>query len=391
VGILDGEQAFVGPRLVQLDVTNNCNNDCIACWCNSPLLGDERMSPDLKRQTIPLAKVIELVDELHGLGTREIYMAGGGEPFMHPQIEEILAAIKRRGLCLYVNTNFTLVDERRAELLCDLGVDHLTVSTWAGTPAAYARTHPNKTGETFEQLRRVLRHLAERKGGRGKRPFVKLYQVLSRLNFEDLEAMADFALEVQAESMELTLVDTRPGRTDSLLLDEGQRRELHRRCRALAERLARQKAPLELFRFDQFLRRLSSRAAADGNYDEGIINSLPCTVGWTFARILPDGNVNPCLKSHRYPIGNIYEASFREVWSSPRQIEFRRHTNQLVKRGELFRLIGNDPEAEVGCFRGCDDLGRNQFTWGRLRKLSLLQRAALGASARYLRQRGRYL
>jgi len=391
VGVIDGEHSFVGPRLVQLDVTNNCNNDCIACWCNSPLLAQERMAAEVKRQTLPLDRVLSLLDELYSLGTREIYMAGGGEPFMHPQIDEIIRAIKHREMCLFVNTNFTLVDEERADLLVQLPVDHMTVSTWAGSPSVYARTHPNKTEETFEQMRQILKRVAKGKGGVGHPPFIKLYNVISHLNYNDVDAMIDFATEVHADSVEFTVVDTKPGYTDCLLLNEEQRQELYRRCQAIGERVRRDKLPLDLFRWDQFMRRISTTDSNEGNYDKNIIDALPCTVGWTFARVLPDGNVNPCLKAHRYPIGNIYDTTFREIWSSPRQYEFRRQANQLRKQGPIFRLIGNDPSAEVGCYRGCDDLGRNEFTHGRLKELSNAEHTALKAAATYLRERGRYL
>jgi glycosyltransferase involved in cell wall biosynthesis/MoaA/NifB/PqqE/SkfB family radical SAM enzyme len=391
VGVLDGEHSFVGPRLVQLDVTNNCNNDCVACWCNSPLLAEERMPPEVKRQTLSFEKIEELLAELYSLGTREIYMAGGGEPTMHPRIDDIWRLIKKFEMCLYVNTNFTLIDEKRADLLVELPVDHMTVSTWAGTPHVYSRTHPNKTEETFETIRAMLKRIAKGKGGIGHPPFIKLYNVISHLNYNDCEAMIDFALEVEADSVEFTVVDTKPGKTDYLLLNEEQRRDLFHRCEKIGERIRREKLSLDLFRWDQFMRRISTADTTTGNYDKNIIDSLPCTVGWTFARILPDGNVNPCLKGHRYPIGNVYEQSFREIWSSPLQYEFRRQANQLKKVGPIFKLIGNDPSAEVGCYRGCDDLGRNEFTFGRLEALTPTERTALSAAAKVLRERGRYL
>ena len=391
VGIMDGEHSFVGPRLVQLDVTNNCNNDCIACWCNSPMLAEERMDADTKRQTLAFDKVESLLDEIHAMGTREIYMAGGGEPFMHPRINDIIRAIKERDMCLFINTNFTLVDEERVALLTELPVDHMTISTWAGTPHVYARTHPNKTEESFEQMRAMLKLISQKKGGRGHAPFIKLYNVISHLNYDDVDAMIDFATDVQAESVEFTVVDTKPGYTDYLLLNEEQRVELYRRCRKIAERVERDQIPLDLFRWDQFMRRISTADSNVGDYDKNIIDSLPCTVGWTFARVLPDGNVNPCLKGHRYPLGNLYEQSFREIWGSPLQYEFRRQANQFKKVGPVFKLMGNDPEAEVGCYRGCDDLGRNEFTWGRMQELSAAEKAALGAAAKYLRERGKYL
>ena len=391
VGILDGEHSFVGPRLVQLDVTNNCNNDCIACWCNSPLLAEERMTPDVKRQLLPYEKVEALLDELYSMGTREIYMAGGGEPFMHPRINDIIRAIKERDMCLFVNTNFTLVDEERVELLASLPVDHMTVSMWAGTPHVYSRTHPNKTEEDFERMRGMLKLLDKKKGGRGHAPFIKLYEVISHLNYSDVNAMIDHALDVRADSIEFTVVDTKPGYTDYLMLSREQRLELYNACAEIGERVEREKLPLDLFRFDQFMRRISTTDSDDGDYDKNIIDALPCTVGWTFARVLPDGNVNPCLKGHRYPIGNIYDNTFREIWGSPLQYEFRRQANQFKKVGPIFALMGNDPDAEVGCYRGCDDLGRNEFTYGRIKELSAAERAALKAAASYLRERGRYL
>ncbi|MCZ7586958.1 MAG: hypothetical protein M5R36_28430 [Deltaproteobacteria bacterium] len=38
-GVLDGERAFVGPEHVVIDPTNRCDNNCLACWTYSPLLG----------------------------------------------------------------------------------------------------------------------------------------------------------------------------------------------------------------------------------------------------------------------------------------------------------------------------------------------------------------
>ncbi|MBU1912676.1 MAG: radical SAM protein, partial [Candidatus Omnitrophica bacterium] len=157
MGVLNGLYAYKGPSFAQIDLTNNCNNDCIGCWCNSPLLEEKKINPELKKQTLPYKRVIRLIDEFYKMGVSHIYYAGGGEPFMHPQIMDILRYTKKRGFTCYVNTNFTLVDKKVAKELADLKIDHLTVSVWAGTPQVYSATHPNKSEEAFYRIKEMLR------------------------------------------------------------------------------------------------------------------------------------------------------------------------------------------------------------------------------------------
>ncbi len=73
-GILDGSDAFTGPLSVQIDLTNKCNNNCIGCWCNSPLLGNKAMDPETKRKKLPFELVKKLIDELDKMCVREIFI-----------------------------------------------------------------------------------------------------------------------------------------------------------------------------------------------------------------------------------------------------------------------------------------------------------------------------
>jgi hypothetical protein len=104
---------------------------------------------------------------------------------------------------------------------------------------------------------------------------------------------------------------------------------------------------------------------------------MPCYVGWFFARILPDGNVNSCLKSHRIPVGNIYKHSFRDIWLSDKQAEFRKKTMVYIKDDPYFSLIGNDPSAKVGCYKSCDNLGHNQHIHDRFASLNFSKKILL--------------
>lgn len=387
LGIYNGEYAFCGPTHVQIDLTNNCNNDCIGCWCNSPLLEEKALDPVAKRQTLPLGLVKEFLDELSGMGTKEIYFSGGGEPFVHPKIMEILEYAKRKNFTCYVNTNFTLLDKERIKRLVDLGVDHLTVSTWASCAKTYAATHPNKSEETF---RRIIENLKFLNCTKRKTPYIKLYNVIFNLNYHELKDMVRLAKETGSESLEFTLIDTMPGKTDKLLLNARQIEELQRDAREI-EKTADEAGYWDgvlLFRFDAFLRRISSeRDLSKATYDRNIIDKIPCYIGWCFTRIMPNGDVNACLKAHRIPTGNIYEERFSRIWNGSRQREFRRKTLVYKKEDPFFRLIGNDPGVEeAGCYKSCDDIGRNTYIHNRIMSLTFPERQALKLAAKIIRK-----
>jgi MoaA/NifB/PqqE/SkfB family radical SAM enzyme len=384
LGVFDGLYAYKSPNFAQIDLTNNCNNNCIGCWCNSPLLEEKAINPEVKKQAIPFKKAVRLLDELYKMGTEYIYYAGGGEPFMHPQIMEILRYTKKKGFTCYVNTNFTFVDEKIVKELVDLRLDYLTVSVWAGSPSVYAKTHPNKNEETFLKMKEMLKFLNNRKS---KYPIIKLYNVIFNMNYYDIEAMIEFALETNSEALEFTVIDTIPGKTDKLLLNDKETYSLLEKCKKIKEKYSTQevKNKIQLLGFEQFMRRISNIDAKSAEYDSDIIGKIPCYAGWAFVRILADGNVNSCLKSHRLPVGNVLDKDFKKVWNSSLQRHFREKTMLFDKNDPFFSLIGNDPASKMGCFKSCDNIGHNMDMHGKISSLNQLERKFLKGIANIIK------
>ncbi|MDP2924042.1 MAG: radical SAM protein [Candidatus Omnitrophota bacterium] len=352
-GIRSRDYAYRGPEWVQIDLTNNCNNNCIGCWCNSPLLREKKMNPQTKSKSLPYELVKEFIDEIYQLRTRKIIFSGGGEPFMHHQIMDILRYAKTKRIVCQVHTNFTLIDERLIKELIEIKLDYLTVSLWAATAKTYKLIHSNKDEDTFYRIKDMLTLLSSFKK-RKNIPFVRLHNVITNLNYQELPQMVSFAREVKADYVSFAPVDAISDYTDSLLLSDEQRNELLN----LADSLKNNDGFL-LFDFDEFIRKISSESASRGDYDKDIIDAIPCYAGWLFARLNADGSINSCLKSHRIPVGNIYEQRFSQIWNSEKQREFRRKTRKFKKDDPYFSLIGNEPSASVGCWRGCDDFGMN--------------------------------
>ncbi len=337
----------------------------------------EANSPPLAE--LPYTLVDKLLRELAALGTRQVFFSGGGEPTIHPRWMEAVTLAKQLGMRVILNTHFNLLEEPHLDQLAHCKIDQLIASVWAASGEVYARTHPNKPAESFDALTRNLRYFCQIKAPETR---VRAYNVISPANVHELEAMVSYAAAVGADEVEFAPTDTIPGKTDTLLLNPGQIAAALAACERLrgVDHHNSRGNRLTLYELDWFVGRLSATEASRGIYDQATINPRGCYVGWTFARIHADGKVAPCLKCHRYPLGNIRDESFHEIWTGQRQQNFRSVAREFQTHDPFFQLVGNDPEEPVGCYKSCDDRGRNWDAQSRLDFLSGPKRLLLRMS-----------
>lgn len=373
-GILDGVRAFVGPEIVQFDVTNRCNNTCLCCWNRSPL--KKTLQSKLLDEELPGDLAIKTIKDLAKLGTKTLFFAGGGEPFKHPEFMRILATAKSCGMKTIINTNFSLIDEDMIEKIVELKVDFIHASLLAGNPDVYGAMHPGKPAEEFNRIKKMLIHLADVKEAHAawSSPHVNIYYVICNRNFHQIGPMVDAALEVRATSLEFVPVDVLPGETDELLLTEAQRDETVAAVRREMERLKelqRQfKTPITFIEQGElFIKRMSAQGAVSGVYEADAIPGRACYVGWAFSRIAADGSVYPCLKADRYPVGNIHQDSFGTIWNGQKQRFFRMKTLEFNTSDPFFQTIGNNRKTGMcGCLASCDNIQINRELGQRLER-----------------------
>jgi molybdenum cofactor biosynthesis enzyme MoaA len=130
-----------------------CNLSCTHCFIScSP--GNH--SHDL----MPLSQVLPYLDEAEALGVKEYYFTGG-EPFINPAMEAILAEALRRGPCT-VLTNGLLIGARRAaalKALSDASAYSLDIRiSLDGVDAA--ANDPIRGKGTFDRILEATGHLA---------------------------------------------------------------------------------------------------------------------------------------------------------------------------------------------------------------------------------------
>ena len=350
--------ASLGPKYVVIDITNKCNLNCIACWTYSPMLNKKKPEEEWFRQQLPFETIKRLVEDLKELKTEEIRLTGGCEPFIHPQIMEIVKLIKSRGIRLDITTNFSLMNKKKLDTLVEYGVDNLTVSLWAATPKTYAKTHPNQTEEAFSRIKGNLMYFSTI----NRKTKVVIANVISNLNYKEIEKMIELAREVKASEVYLTMVDPIDGETDSLLLNKKQQEELKKSFARIYEKYHKgHYGDLKIDNPDNFLRRISNSTVTTGRYDSNIIYKVPCTVGWTFSRIMANGDVAPCCRGVMVATGNINRQRFRDIWNGQKQKMFRQIGVNLKEHPGFVE--------KVGCLKTCDNLMENKENYELVKNL----------------------
>src|SRR5690348_7841080 len=104
------------PILVHIIPNRRCNLACT--YCNE---FDDFSKP------VPLAEMKNRLDILAGMGTSVITISGG-EPLMHPEIDQVIRHIRHHGMIAGMITNGFLLDRKTIEKLNEAGLEHLQIS-----------------------------------------------------------------------------------------------------------------------------------------------------------------------------------------------------------------------------------------------------------------------
>ena len=102
--------------MAQIVPMRRCNLAC--AYCNEY---DDHSKP------VPLDEMLRRIDHLARLGT-SIITISGGEPLLHPDLDAIIARIRRHGRMAGMITNGYLLMPERIERLNRAGLDHLQIS-----------------------------------------------------------------------------------------------------------------------------------------------------------------------------------------------------------------------------------------------------------------------
>ncbi|MCM1182624.1 MAG: radical SAM protein [Roseburia sp.] len=287
-GIKKMDEQF--PISVELHLTDNCNLNCE--WCTDKELRQNKAVLDA--QTVK-----RLFREFwqHGTG---VTLEGGGEPTLHPEFREIVAAGKASNIDMGLISNGTTDISDSVDKL-----KWVRVSLDSGTGEEYKR---EKGVDCFERVLENLEKMSEARNP--EETFIGVGYVLTTRNQGSLTELVKKLDRMGIDYIYLRPVEEAGDITPSLeaLLD-------------LRKKMAELTADTRI----KYMLAISDRIVEKNA-------GLPCIAHSLTSVIHANGEVALCEKRREDGIilGNVYENSFEDIWVSP----YREQISQRLLNAE---------------------------------------------------------
>jgi len=169
-------------RKALIQVTERCNLHCAHCFVSSGEWGEH----------LPLAAIVDVVLPRLLRARVERVTLTGGEPFVHPQIMAICAAVTQAGLPVGICTNATQTSDAQIAELAGLGNVHVNVSFDGFRPGSHGKFR-GSTGSFA-----VTKETTEKFAAAGLlQGLLSTPNVLTEV--EEFAALCEFAVQVGAQ------------------------------------------------------------------------------------------------------------------------------------------------------------------------------------------------
>jgi MoaA/NifB/PqqE/SkfB family radical SAM enzyme len=310
---------------IQWHLTERCNLACSHCY-QSGHGTDELSLGEIKKVTAEVSQMLSAWSEIYGIAFSPSFNITGGEPFLRTDLFDILDHLGGLGFDLYLLTNGTLIDRKKATELAMTFVRGVQVSI-----EGPEKIHDAIRGKgSFAASLRGISFLLD------AGITVTLNATLSELNAGHFPEMVSLAASVGAQRLGFSRLV--PSGRGAGLIDRMIERE---RVGDIYEKIFSMKPEhLEIVTGDPVAAQMTAGAVGD----QGMVPTGGCAAGLSGLTFLPDGTITPCRRLF-IPVGNVRRDSIREVWATSDVL------NALRDRGRYRGRCGRCGRW-AGC-RGC--------------------------------------
>ncbi len=297
------------PTILQVEPTNRCNLRCSLCPVAEGLT---RESGFMKKELFQ--RIIDEAEDSVFL----ILLWEWGEPFIHPDIYEMIACARSKGIQLVSSSNGHIFARgNHAENVVRSGLDSLIIAMDGISQDTYTRYRRDGNIETV--LTGIRSVVAKKRELNSPRPFINLRFIVMKHNEHEIPKLRELATSLGVNA--LTLKTLYPGHDVDPASDKDNE-------------FIPENPDYRRFQYtDDF-----ERIRQDRN---------PCTHLWRSPAIHWNGVVCPCsfdVEEH-YPFGDLTKASLRDVWYGDAYAEMRR---RLRDDWEAIHACGNCSYAYKG-------------------------------------------
>lgn len=313
------------PTILQMEPTSHCNLRCRVCPVTT---GMDRPSGDMDEGLFKKT-VDELVDYL-----LLILFWDWGEPFLNPNVYEMIRYARSRGIKVMSTTNGHLFASKdHAQNVVQSGLDVLVFSVDGITQETYQ--HYRSVGKLESVIEGIRRVVAEKKSLKSKTPLVNFRFIVMRHNEGEIPYLKEFARSLGVDALTLRKFYAIPNR----------REERIEAKQALMPSQAKFQLP-EHSQEDQRPMRIAKN---------------PCKTLWNCPTIHWDGTVCSCFAdfNEERRLGFLGLQPFKEIWDGQVFRNLRRNFRKAWQELPLCREcssgfkggdIGREGNAEVVLF-----------------------------------------
>jgi MoaA/NifB/PqqE/SkfB family radical SAM enzyme len=299
------------PILAHIIPIRRCNLAC--AYCNEY---------DKASIHVPTAEMLRRIDLLSALGT-EIITFSGGEPLLHPDLDELIRRIRSHRRIATLITNGILLSPDRIRRLNRAGLEHLQISIDNVLPDEISKKSLKVLDKKLEWLRK----------------YADFDVSINSVVGAGVKHPQD-ALVITRRALELGF-DTTVGAIHD---GSGQLRPLPDADRTVYEQIQKERKPgFWAFAYDNLFQK---------NLVSGQSNDWQCRAGSRYLYICEDGLVHYCSQQRGYPAIPLekYTAEDleREYWSKKPCAPYC--TVSCVHRVAMIDLVREDPRAALTKF-----------------------------------------
>lgn len=273
------------PSSFSLEPTNRCNLGCPECPTGAKTMS--RTSGYLRWDVFKSA-----TEQLSRTATYMI-LYFQGEPFMHPQIFDMIKHARQKKLYVATSTNAHYLDMKRARKVVKSGLDRLVISLDGTDQDTYEKYR--KGGDINKVLHGIRNIVQAKKELKSHLPFVELQFLVLGINEHQIAKVKQLASELKVDKLALKSAQIYNFENGSPFIPENPK-------------------------FSRY------RKLPTGEYEIMLKMKNHCYRMWTGCVITFNGDVVPCCfdKDADFNMGNIRDENFSKLWKSDKYQSFRK-------------------------------------------------------------------